>query len=210
MAAVRDILITSLLIALLLGSASGVLIGIGLAARAQATLQFFRRMNRWGLSWLDIKAREERPVPGSTSLSPMKRNIAGTAFVLGGGFAAYVLTVSAKAPAIVVERVWGKVSIVSLLLVEVIRWILVVGCVFAVVVGVLLLFFPEAWTRLEAVSNRWKSTSGFFNEADAMHTPVDRWVESSPRTAGIVIAALSVVSVAAFGALLYLRALHRL
>ena len=210
MAAVRDILITSLLIVLLLGSTTGVLIGIGLAARAQAALDFFRRINRWSVTWLDVRAREERPVSTSTSLSPMKRNFAGAAFVLGGGFAASVLTMSAKAPAIVVERVWGKLSIISLLLVEVIRWILVVGCVFAVVVGVLLVFFPAAWTRLESVSNQWKSTSGFFNEADAMHTPVDRWVESSPRTAGILIAALSVISVAAFGVLLYLRAAHRL
>ena len=202
MAALRDAILTAILLVLLVGSITGVIIGIGLAVRAEATLGFFRRVNRWGLTWLDVKAREERPVVAHAGLGLAQRRVAGSVFVAGGGFAAFALAISARIPGAFIAKAWGTLSLV---LIEAVRWLLVVGCVFAVLVGILLLFFPDAWTRFEAAANRWKSTHGFFSSADTMHTPLDRWVESSPQAAGWLIAILSTVSVVAFGALLYIR-----
>lgn len=205
MAALRDVFLTSMLIVLLVGSIAGMIIGVGLVVRADAMFRLFGRLNRWNLTWLDTKAREERPVATHASLGSTQRKMAGTVFILGGGFAAVMLAVTAKVPAILVAKAWGAASIASVLLVEAMRWLLVIGCAFAVFVGILLLFFPNVWNRFEAGANRWKSTQSFFAGADVMHTPLDRWVERSPQTAGTLIAVLSAVSLFAFGALLYLK-----
>ena len=205
MAAIRDIFLTSVLVLFVIGSAGGVLIGVGLIVRAPAMLRLFQTVNRWSLTWLDIKAREEKPVSSTSVLGESQRRLVGGLFMAGGAFAAIVLAMTGKIPELVVAKVWGAASIVSLVIVEAIRWILVVGCLFAVYAGVLLVFFPVAWKRFEEKANRWKSTRGFFARADEMRTPLDRWVESSPQTAGILIAILSTVALAAFAVLLHIR-----
>ena len=69
----------------------------------------------------------------------------------------------------------------------------------ALILGVALLFSPDIWARLEERANRWRSTQHFFASGDAMHLPLDRWVERSPRFAGGLITLLSAIALAAFG-----------
>jgi len=201
MAMLREIVVQALLIALLLGSAAGVAVGIALVSRAQSTLAFFRRMNHWVTSRIDQKAREEHPVAGPASFSTPQRRLAGIVFALGGAFAVIALTSTPKIPATLLQA-RGALWTASLMLADVVRWILVIGCTGSVIVGILLLFFPQAWARLEARANHWHSTQQFFARTDVMHTPLDRWIEQSPRPAGVLITILSLVGVTAFAVLL--------
>jgi hypothetical protein len=205
MAALREILVHALLLVLLIGSVGGIAIGIGLIVRTEAVLVFFGRMNKWALSGIDAKAREEHPVDGPSRLSTPQRRIAGALFVLGGAFSAAVLATMPKIPAITLLQARGGVWSMSLLLADAMRWLLTAGCIFAIVAGVMLIFFPDAWKRLEMRANHWHSTKRFFVQTDVMHMPLDRWIERSPRPAGALITALSVVAVVAFAALLFLR-----
>jgi hypothetical protein len=205
MTALREIAVQSLLILLLLGSVGGIAIGVGLAIRTQAMLGFFARMNRWVLSRIDSKAREERPVGGASTLSPPQRRIAGTVFVLGGAFSAAVLATMPKIPAAVLLQARGGLWSTSMVVADALRWLLIVGCVFAAAAGIMLLFFPEAWRRLEVRANSWHSTKRFFAQTDVMHMPLDRWIERFPRPAGLLIAVLSLVALMAFAALLFWR-----
>jgi hypothetical protein len=202
MATLREIIVQALLIALLLGSVAGVAVGIALVSSAQSTLAFFRRMNRWVTSRIDQKAREEHPVAGHAALTSAQRRVAGAVFVLGGAFAASMLALTPKIAAATVLQARGALWAASLMLADVMRWILVVGCTGSVIVGILLLFFPQAWARLEARANHWHSTRQFFARTDVMHTPLDRWIEQSPRPAGVLITILSLVGVTAFAVLL--------
>jgi hypothetical protein len=205
MNALREVLVQSLLLLLLIGSLGGVAIGIGLVIRTQAMLGFFGRMNRWVLSGMDTRAREEHPVEGPSAMSTPQRRIAGAVFVLGGAFSALVLATMPKIPAVALLQARGGLWTMSLLLADGLRWLLTVGCVFAAVAGIMLLFFPGAWKRMEVHANHWHSTKRFFVQTDVMHMPLDRWIERSPRPAGALIAVLSVVSLVAFAALLLLR-----
>ena len=205
MTALREILVQSLLILLLLGSLGGIAVGVGLMVRTQAMLGFFARMNRWALSRIDAKAREEHPVGGASALSTSQRRIAGAMFVVGGAFSAAVLTTMPKIPAAAMLQARGALWSISLLLADALRWLLIVGCIFATVAGIMLIFFPEAWRRLEERANSWRSTKRFFVQTDVMHMPLDRWIERFPRPAGLLISALSLVSLIAFAALLFWR-----
>ena len=205
MTALREVIVQSLLILLLLGSVAGIAVGVGLVIRTQAMLGFFARMNRWILSRIDSKAREEHPVGGASTLSSPQRRIAGTVFVLGGAFSAAVLATMPKIPAAAVLQARGGLWSISMVLADSVRWLLILGCVFATVAGIMLIFFPDAWRRLEERANQWHSTKRFFAQTDVMHMPLDRWIERSPRPAGALIAALSLVALIAFAALLLWR-----
>ncbi len=205
MATLREILIQSVLIVLLLGSAAGMAIGIALFVRREAALSSFAGLNRWVMSRIDVRAREEHPVNENSSLTPGRRRIAGAAFAIGGAFAASVLASMPKIPAAAALQSRGALWAASFVVADVVRWLLALGCVGAFVAGVMLLFFPDAWNALEQRANRWHSTKQFFARTDIMHMPLDRWVERSPRPAGALIALLSIVSLAAFAALLLRR-----
>jgi len=205
MAALREVLVQALLLVLLIGSLGGIAIGIGLIVRTQAVLVFFGRMNKWALSGIDTRAREEHPVEGPSALSRPQRTIAGSVFVLGGAFSAAVLATMPKIPAITLLQARGGLWSMSLLFADAMRWLLIGGCIFAIVAGIMLMFFPDTWKRLEMRANHWHSTKRFFVQTDVMHMPLDRWIERSPRPAGALITVLSVVAVVAFAALLFLR-----
>jgi len=201
MTVLREVLVLSVLIVLFIGSGAGLAIGVGLLLRAQATLAFFSRANRWVSSGMDVTARQDRPVRGPASLTDGQRRFAGAVFALGGAGAALFLAVGGNLPTLVAAR--GAAWVMSMVLADAIRWFLVIGCTGAAAIGVLLLFFPRGWVALEARANRWCSTQTFFAQADAMHSPIDRWIERSPRPAGVVIAVLSAISVTTFGVLLF-------
>ena len=205
MAMLREVLVQSLLIVLILGSFAGVATGVALLVQAQAALAFLRRMNRWVNNRIDVKAREEHPVAATTALSAAQRRLAGTAFTLGGAYSAIMLLSTPKIPAVTLLQARGALWTISFFLADVLRWVLIVGCTAATVIGILLLFFPAAWTRLEARANRWHSTREVFARADVMHTPLDQWIERSPRIAGALVAVFSMVAVAAFAILLLWR-----
>jgi hypothetical protein len=205
MSALREIVVQSLLILLVLGSVGGVAVGVGLLIRTQAMLGFFARMNRWTLSRMDTKAREEHPVGGPSALSTPQRRIAGAVFLAGGAFSAAVLATMPKIPAAALLQARGGVWAISIVAADALRWLLIVGCVFAAVAGIMLLFFPDAWRRLEVRANSWHSSKRFFAQTDVMHMPLDRWIERYPRPAGLLVSALSLLSLIAFAALLFWR-----
>ena len=86
------------------------------------------------------------------------------------------------------------------------KWFLVVGSVLAVVVAVLILFFPGRLAALEARLNKWYSTRNILPPAgESMRLPLEILVEASPHAAGWIIAAASLVVAAAMAVLLAAR-----
>src|SRR5437868_4356187 len=144
MAALREIFVSTLLITMLLGSLTGLAVGLGLVFRTQGTIRFFATVNRWISSRAALKPLEV-PRPLEQRIPEGKRRwIAGSIFTVGGAFASVLILDKVSVPAKVF--VGSRASVVSLLLFDAARWFLLVACVAAVAMGIMLIFFPATWT----------------------------------------------------------------
>ncbi len=79
--------------------------------------------------------------------------------------------------------------------VESAKWVLIVGSAFGVVIGAMLLFYPNAESMLERFANRWVSSRQVVRSWDDMHMTLDRLVEAHPKPAGWIIACTSAAAV---------------
>src|SRR5262245_60005405 len=127
--------------------------------------------------------------------------------LFGGVFAFYVLLFRIEIPrTIVVLGVNLRRWFITGVVLQTVQWFLVVGSALAVVVAVLILFFPGRLTALVGRLNRWYSTRNVLPPAgETMRFPLDAMVESSPRAAGWMIAAASLLVAAVMAVLLAAR-----
>ena len=86
-----------------------------------------------------------------------------------------------------------QMSLVGLCAIRSATTLLVIGSLVAMVVGLILAFFPRLLGRLEAGSNRWISSRQLIKGVDKMHLPLDRWFAASPRVFGILLALAALV-----------------
>jgi hypothetical protein len=192
-----QVVLPSLALFGLAGSLLGIAVGVGLVLNSRATLDLFRRMNRWVSTRQAMKPLE---IPRNVETAGPKPRWNGLVFVIAGAYVSIVLW-QVNAGKAVSAVTLGTRSVMTEILLNASRWIMVAGGLAAVAVGIMLLFFPAAFARFETRANRWYSTRRALSGGDAMHMPLDRWVESFPRASGALIACLSVVSALAFGLL---------
>ena len=70
---------------------------------------------------------------------------------------------------------------------DAVAWLLLIGNVLAVSVGLMLVFSPAALARLEQIANRWISTRQHGLSMHKQHLSLDNMVMNSPRASGAVI-----------------------
>ena len=90
----------------------------------------------------------------------------------------------------------------ALWVVESVRWVLIVGNLAAIVVGILLAFYPQRLAALESGGARWYSERYVVKGRDEMNLTFDRWVTESPRASGWIMTLCGLVLVGIFGSLL--------
>ena len=78
---------------------------------------------------------------------------------------------------------------------------------FALIIGLLMAFWPARLASFEARMNRWYSTRRFIAAEEVMHTPLEPRVEANPQAAGWIIAAASLLIAASMVWLLVSRGL---
>jgi len=199
---VTQLVITSLVAFLFVGSLLGLVLGLGLLLKARAVLPFIQLMNQWVSTRQALKSLEQ---PRQVAPAATGARWFGAVLVVLGAFSATIL-LGRLDPAAVASllKVDGRTSLLGVLL-EALRWFLVLGSLGAVVTGVMLLFFPRTWRRVEERANHWYSTRSLEIAGDALHPSLDRIVEAFPRASGAVILALSVVAAASSAMLLFSR-----
>jgi hypothetical protein len=201
---VLEILTTSFMVFLFIGGLLGLAVGAGLLWRAQASLLLFARLNRWVSTRRALRPFE---IPHGIEVAPSdwkRRWIGGAMFAAGGLYATFVLATKVDSGRVVgTLGVSGPIAGLTGILVEALIWILIVGCAFATVAGILLAGFPRTWQAIEARANRWHSTRQLAMGGDEMHLSLDRWVEDHPRSSGVLIAALSLIPLATSAILLF-------
>jgi uncharacterized protein YjeT (DUF2065 family) len=198
-AVVTQLLLTSLVVFLFVGSLLGLVLGAGLLLRANAVLPFIHVMNQW------VSTRQAlRPLEVPVQVAPAAGGSRWFGMVLAvlGAFSAAILLGRLDSAGLAgLFKVDARISLLSIAL-ESVRWFLVAGSFTAILTGVMLLFFPQAWRKLEARANHWYSTRQLEIAGDTLHPSLDRIVEAFPRAAGVVILALSLIAAVASGMLL--------
>jgi len=91
------------------------------------------------------------------------------------------------------------------LVLEAMKWTLIAGSAFALIVGLLILLAPEQFASFEAHGNRWYSSRQLMSADEKMHLPLEPHVEAYPRAAGWIITVASLLVALAMGGLLLAR-----
>ena len=187
-------LIQVLIVVFLVVAVAGLGVGVGLIFSSQKTSDVFHKLNRWFSTRHALKTVE---VSHETDAAAHRyqRWLAG-GFVLGGLVAIFGLL--AAVDVVALSRIVAEnrmVSFVAVIL-DCIRWFLIVGSVAGVAIGAMLLFYPNAEVTLERFANRWVSSRRVVRHWDDMHMTLDLLVEAHPTPAGMVIAATSAAAAA--------------
>jgi hypothetical protein len=175
-----QVLAQILIVAFMLIAVCGLSVGVGLILSTRTTSEFFRGLNR---------RLSTHQAPAEVATHSYQRWLAG-AFVLGGLIASFGLVtavdVAALSEVLAAETAAPFVAVIL----DLSRWLLIVGSVAGVVVGSILLFHPSAVSRLEAFTDRWVSPR-VVRGWDDLHVSLDRLVEAHPVPAGWLLACTS-------------------
>jgi hypothetical protein len=198
----EQILVPTLMLCLLVGSLAGLVFGCALALKSGPTLQFIARMNRW------VSTRETfRPLETVRDVDPAPdspyRRVLGVLFIAGGLVTMYFLLTRLD----VARAIDAKRAVIAALALQATQLTLVAGGLFAFVVGLLMVFWPQRLAALEARMNRWYSAQRLVAADEVMHTPLEPRVEANPQAAGWIIAGTSLLIAAAMVWLLLSRVL---
>jgi hypothetical protein len=175
-------------------------VGLGLVLNSPATLRFFAVMNRWVYL---RRVLQPAAAPGVPRPGHSYRLWLAAIFVAGGAFAIFGLVTRFDVRAVSV--VFGLEvfrPVFATWLVESARWVLIVGNLTGIIVGVMLIFFPDALITLETRGSRWYSARQPATGVDAMNLTLDKWVAAFPRAAGWIITLFALLLVGAFGLML--------
>jgi len=187
------LLVQVLIVFFLVVAVSGLAVGVGLLVSSQRTSQLFHKLNRW-FSTRHVLKPVEVPVETDRTAHQYQRWLAA-GFVLGGLVAIFGLVVAVDVAAvskIVAEQRYAAFVAIAL---DCARWFLILGSAAGVVVGAMLLFYPNAELMLEGFTNKWVSSRRISRNWDDMHLTLDTLVEAHPAPAGWILACTSAAAV---------------
>jgi hypothetical protein len=181
------ILLQTFVIFLLIGSVFAIGVGAGLATRPDAMARFFERMNGW------VSTRHVmRPMEIQRDIEPTLfkwRRPVGVVLLLASAFGLFGLF-RYDVNLIVSVLVGKSAGIGTAIIFDTVKWVLALGNVCGIVVGVLLFQFPDVLMKLNAVMSRWVSTRQPTRPMYKMHMTLDNWVMAKPKIAGTIIIVL--------------------
>jgi hypothetical protein len=188
-----QLLVQFLIVLFLVVAVSGLAVGVGLIASSPKMVEYFRVLNRWVSTRHVLKSVE---VPRETDrLAHRYHRWVAAGFLLGGLISIFGLLAGLDPSAVgraFAEKRFAPAVIVA---VESAKWVLIAGSAFGVVVGAMLLFYPNAESTLERFANQWVSPRRVTRSWDDMHMNLDTLVEAHPRPAGWIIACTSAAAV---------------
>jgi len=188
-----QLLVQFLIVLFLVVAVSGLAVGVGLIASSSKIVGYFHLLNRW-VSTRHVLRPVEVPVDTERATHRHHRWLA-VGFVLGGLISIFGLVAGLDATAVGAAFAAKRVAPVVAIAVESAKWVLIGGSALGVVVGAMLLFYPNAESTLERFANKWVSSRRVTRSWDDMHMNLDALVEAHPRPAGWIIACSSAAAV---------------
>jgi hypothetical protein len=188
-----QLLVQFLIVLFLVVAVSGLAVGVGLIASSPKIVEYFHALNRWVSTRHVLKSVE---MPRETDrLAHRYQRLVAAGFVLGGLIAIFGMVVGLDASAVSKAFAEKRFAPLVTVAVESAKWVLIVGSAFGVVIGAMLLFYPNAESTLERFANQWVSPRRVTRSWDDMHMNLDTLVEAHPKPAGWIIACTSVAAV---------------
>ncbi len=167
----------------------GIAIGVSLNVSSARTLRFLKSMNRW------ISTRKSlKPVEISRDIDNVvlrRRHVSGTIFTIGGAYTVFMVLFVVEFPYVVVALSPYAKPVILEILVDSLKWSLLLGGLLACVVGIMLLVSAQTLQALLTQLNRSYSPRKFAKAASEMHMTLDNLAEAHPRITGLVLAVLS-------------------
>lgn len=165
---------------------AGIALGIGLNVGSARMFGFMKAMNRW-VSLRDTMKPMEKPHDIDKAIYRHRR-LFGAAFAICGAYTVYMLLFSIDFTYVIAVLSKNSTPVIVELLINNMKWLLVLGGVLAVVIGIMMFTSTYALPAFEASFNRWYSSEKLGESVDKMHFPIDNWAEAFPRTVGLLIA----------------------
>ena len=188
---ITQLLVSTVVVFLFIGSLLGLALGLGLILRSAAIVSFMRGMNRWVSTRQALKGLE---VQVHVAQAAASARWFGAVLVALGAYTAVVLIVAVDVNGIAAMlKVNSRYSLAAIGI-HAAKLVLVLGSLMAIATGVMLLFFPQAWRNVEARANRWYSTGNLEGSEDRVYLSLERIVEAFPRSSGVVLLAMSLVT----------------
>ena len=182
---INQILISFVLLIFLVASVAGIALGIGLNFTTARTLDFLRSMNRWVSVRDNIQAMEQ--THDIDKAVYRHRRWIGAIFAICGGYTVFMLLFAIDFSFVITALSKNTKPIIVELVVDSLRWLLVVGGAFAFIIGAMMLASTSAMPAVDARANRWYSPGKLGESVDKMHLTLDDWVEAFPRFIGLLI-----------------------
>jgi len=180
-----EILITAAFWVCILGACVGIVLGIGLNVSSARTLRFLKATNRW----VSMRKRLE-PLEKSHDIDKeifKRRRLSATVFIIGGAYTVFMLLFVIEFPYVVLALSENANPVIVEILVESLKWMLVLSGVLAMVVGGAMLVSDNALPALRAKLDHWYSTEKVSKAASEMHMTLDNLTEAYPRASGLVL-----------------------
>lgn len=201
---VAHVVVPSVLVFVLIVGVVGVLLGLALIARNASAMRLLDKLNHWTSIRPALKPLE---VPHDIEQGARRHpRSLGIVVLIGALFSLYFLFLGVGASDLTAVLTTSGPKAPLLWFANSARWALIAANFIALVIGVMLAFFPQMLEPLAARANRWISTRRLATRADAMDLTIDNVVRAYPRIAGILIALGALVP--AVGATMMLFGAH--
>ena len=188
---VDQLLIPALFVFFLIAGLAGTALGVGLIVFRGRILRVFGPMNHW-VSGRKTLASLETVHSVDPTVYKYRRWFSA-AFIVGASFSMVMMVVKLDVATVVSLLGASRFSFIGPWLVESLGWMLLLGSASAIVIGVILGFYPRVLGALELRANHWYSSRQIGKGADEMVLTLDKWVEYSPRTAGWIISIAALI-----------------
>jgi hypothetical protein len=176
-------------ILLLIGSVFAFLVGVGVLLQSHVVFRLIDFSNQYVSTRQAIK-----PAEIQRNVEPFlygQRKLLGSLVILGAIVALFLLLSSTIENRMLLLVAGNVVTLSDVWLASSIKWILVVGNVSCLLVGLLLYFQPAKLAQIEVVVNRWYSVRKHTSVLEKMYLGVDNWVIKHPTISGSFIVFLS-------------------
>ena len=120
----------------------------------------------------------------------------GILMVFGAGYVLFTLPTAFQPEAIATGMNMDIIENLLTAVLEGVRLLFGLGCVFALIIGVFMLVRPSSLKGLEAWANRWISTDVALQHLDRPRLPIDRLFENHYRVLGVFVVLGSVFALA--------------
>jgi hypothetical protein len=178
-------------------------VGMGVLLKPEPTRRLSEIMNRWvstrrGLKWLEVPRSEE-------GLLDRFRRPFGALAIPILAYSTFVLITLGDMRSFVDALRLGNNSnaVLVLIVMDTVRWCLIVFGLAAIVASVMLIFFPNALKTVKMPADHWFSIRSLLAGGDDMRMGLDTWVLGRPRAMGGLILVGAVVVVFSFGLMLF-------